>query len=579
MNKINTTSNTAQLKTPLECLSVNAYSTPDRVFLTQPKDGEVLTWSWLKVKQDAIKLANALRNEGIGKADRVIIWSKNCAEWIISDFAIQMLGAISVPLYPGQGNDSSKYVMEHSGAKLIIVGKQDDYPAVERILSDCSIPRVAMDYYTGACELTWHECMSHSDDFDIEYPHLDDLMTIVYTSGTTGNPKGVMHSYRTYGATCQMFKETFDLEVNIPSSQQRFFSFLPLAHMAERIIVQGNAIYFGAPIFFAESLETFISDVQRARPSVFFAIPRIWEKLREQILAKISEEKLELLLKLPIVSSLIKKKIKKSLGLDNVRIIGCGAAPISPKTLNWYDSLGMPILEGYGMTENSCYGTFNLPSKRQITSVGYALPDCEIKLSDTDNEVLLRSPGLMLGYYHDVEATDGAFDKDGFYRSGDRGLIDDQGYLHIVGRLREQFKSSKGKFIVPTNIEKLIISHPLIEQVCVIGSGMTQPVLIAQLSETAQEYSDEELMAVLTRCIEESNTQLEHHEILSSAWFTRKEWNVDNKLMTPTLKVKRHEVELCYRGYIEDQKSPRLSNMLPDFLLEMDAKAINKVAV
>ena len=502
---------------------------------------------------------------------------------MIADFAIMMVGAVSVPVYPGQSEDSVHYVMDHCAAKLVIVGKQDDDLAVAATLAGREVPRLAMDYYSGPADLQWNDCLRRKrsveevQGFNEYEPSLDELMTIVYTSGTTGNPKGVMHSYRSYGETCQMFNDVFQ-----STPRHRFFSYLPLAHLAERIIVQGNSIYCGAPVYFAESLDTFVNDIQRASPTVFFAIPRILEKFREKILGQISEDKLSLLLKIPFLSTLIKSKIKKSLGLHKAEITGCGAAPVSQKTLQFFEDLGINILEGYGMTENACYGTLNIPVQRFLTSVGKPLPACEIKLSSDKQEVLLKSPGLMMGYYLDEAATRSAFDEQGFYITGDKGRIDDEGFLHIVGRLREQFKSAKGKFIVPTKIEKLVVSHPYFEQVCVIGSGMVQPVLIAQLSAEAIQGLDEtQVIEELQTHILNCNEQLEHHEVLASAWFTRAEWNVDNKLMTPTLKVKRHEVEQRFRSFIESESAVSHSknncHMLPGFLLQAVDGSVSSV--
>lgn len=555
-------------KTTLDCLHYHADTAPERAFLLQPKAGGMVQWTWQKVREDAQKIALAMREQGVMPEDRIVLWSKNCAEWIIADFAIMMLGAVSVPIYPGQSEDSVHYVLDHCQARLIIVGKQDDDAPVQKTLAGRDIPCLAMDYYSAPAQLYWADCLKKDNANFVEHrPFYDDLMTIVYTSGTTGNPKGVMHSYRSYGETCQMFNDVFDADAN-----HRFFSYLPLAHLAERIIVQGNGIYCGAPIYFAESLDTFVSDVQRASPTVFFAIPRIWEKFREKILNQVEENKLDNLLKIPFLSWFIKRRIKKILGLNKAEIIGCGAAPVSQRTLQWFESLDIKILEGYGMTENSCYGTLNIPDKRFLTSVGQPLPGCDIKLSDDTQEVLLKSPGLMTGYYLDEAATASAFDAHGYYITGDKGRIDEKGFLHIIGRLREQFKSSKGKFIVPTKIEKLIVSHPYLEQVCIIGSGMVQPVLVAQLSNDAiQGLADADLLRDLKAHILQCNTQLEHHEVVASAWFTRKEWNVNNKLMTPTLKVKRHEVELSFRPYIESIRNAEACNMLPDSLLTMKA--------
>ena len=264
---------------------------------------------------------------------------------------------MSVPVYPGQNKDSVHYVLDHAGCNLIILGKQDNDAEVAGAVKDIDIKRLALRYYSGEADLQWQELLRDNRGAVIDpFPStIDDLYTIVYTSGTTGNPKGVMHSYRSFGETCEMFNQVFQA-----TDQHRFFSYLPLAHLAERIIVQGNSIYAGAPVYFAESLDTFMGDIQRAQPSIFFAIPRIWEKFREKILAQTSQRKLDLLLKIPGINRLVKNKVQRALGLNKTEVIGCGAAPIPEATLRWFDSLGIQILEGYGMTENACYGTMNL---------------------------------------------------------------------------------------------------------------------------------------------------------------------------------------------------------------------------
>lgn len=551
------------VRTLVDCLLQHTEQRPNDTYLVQPDNDQVQSWSWLQTKQHAEAIATGLKKYGIKPGDRVAIWSKNCAEWIIADFAIALLGAVSVPIYPGQNNDSVHYVLQHAGCSLTIVGKQDDYDEVADTLKDSAIPRLAMRYYPGDAELNWSSLLRNNRGAVLQpfAADLDDLYTIVYTSGTTGNPKGVMHSYRSFGNTCEMFNQVFSA-----TPDHRFFSYLPLAHLAERIIVQGNSVYAGAPVYFAESLATFAGDIQRAEPSVFFAIPRIWEKFREKILAQTSQQKLDFLLKIPFVSGLVKTRIKNALGLNKAEVIGCGAAPVPEATLRWFESLDIVILEGYGMTENACYGTLNLgaplySNKRKIASVGHALPECDIRISD-DGEVLLKSPGLMTGYYRDEQATASVFTEDGFYRTGDKGKIDPQNFLHIVGRLREQFKTAKAKFIVPSSIEKLLVSHPHIEQACVIGRGMVQPVALAHLSETAEGIDKETLKAELTAHVTEMNTQLEHHEVIDGLWICGEEWTAANHLMTPTLKVKRHEVEERYRPLVENYSDGHLVNFL-----------------
>lgn len=514
---------------------------PNRVYLRQPINSVYQELTWGDVERLARNMAYQLAQLGIDKGDKVALWSKNCAQWIIADLAIMMAGAVSVPLYPGQSKNNVHYVLEHSEAKLLFVGKHDnDQDVIDSIPE--GFKTIGFPYYSGDVTHQWDELVNQpaDDGFKPHMAHLDEVMTLVYTSGTTGQPKGAVHTHKAFAFAANNFVE----HVGIKSSD-RAISFLPLAHVAERMIVEGQSFYGWFSVSFVESLDSFAENIVSVKPTLFFAVPRLWSKFQEGILSKIGgQKKLDKLLKIPFISGLVKSKIKKGLGLDQARLSGCGASPMPKALLEWFDRIDLPVMEGYGMTENLCYGTLSLPGQRSIGAVGKPFFQNEIKISD-QGEILFKSPALMQGYYKDEEKTKEAF-LDGYYRTGDKGEIDEQGFLRITGRVKELFKTTKGKYIAPAPIEGLLVSHESIEQACVMGSGRNQPLAVIELSETARGSNKAELTASISAHLEAVNAQLEHHERLDCIVITQLPWTVESGLITPTLKVRRESVEERY---------------------------------
>ncbi|MGR6874248.1 AMP-binding protein [Pseudomonas sp. HK3] len=520
---------------------------PNRVYLRQPIDGVYQELTWCDVEAIARNMAFQLTELGINKGDKVAIWSKNCAQWITADLAIMMAGAVSVPLYPGQSKKSVQYVLEHSEAKILFVGKHDnDQDVIDSIPQGFST--IGFPFYSGQVTHSWDDLVSKpaSSEFKPHLADLDEIMTLVYTSGTTGMPKGAVHTHKAFAFAANNFVEHVGIK-----STDRAISFLPLAHVAERMIVEGQSYYGWFSISFVESLDSFADNIVSVKPTLFFAVPRLWSKFQEGILGKLGgEKKLDLLLKIPIVSSFIKSKIKKGLGLDKARLCGCGASPMPRALLEWFDRIGLPVMEGYGMTENLCYGTLSLPEQRSIGAVGKPFHQNKVKIS-AEGEILFKSPALMQGYYKDEQKTQEAF-LDGYYRTGDKGEVDAQGFLRITGRVKELFKTTKGKYIAPSPIEGLLVSHVAIEQACVMGSGRNQPLVVIELSETARAMDKADVSLLIKEHLEQTNAQLEHHERLDCAVLTQLAWTVESGLITPTLKVRRDTVEARYLSLVED---------------------------
>jgi long-chain acyl-CoA synthetase len=365
-------------------------------------------------------------------------------------------------------------------------------------------------------------------------------MTIAYTSGTTGMPKGAMISFDNFAFAVHVALD--NLERNVAKlTHPKLFSYLPLSHVAERMVVELTGIYRGGTISFAETLESFGKNLSETQPHLFFGVPRIWAKFQEKILEKMPQKKMNTFLKIPILNSIVKKKIQKALGLAEAKINISAAAPIPADLLRWFDSLGIVIREVYGMTENCAVSHANL-EKIKIGSVGHPHRGIEVRLSD-EGEIQTRHGANMVGYYKEPQMTAEMFTQDGFLKTGDQGSVDSEGYLTITGRIKDLFKTDKGKYVSPSPIEMMLLANPDIEQVCVVGMGIPQPIALTVLSAIGKAKSNADIAKSLSQTLEQVNPQLEHHERLVKSVIMKNSWTIENGLMTPTLKVKRNEVE------------------------------------
>ncbi|MDH3378907.1 MAG: AMP-binding protein, partial [Gammaproteobacteria bacterium] len=380
-------------------------------------------------------------------------------------------------------------------------------------------------------------------------PTSDEMMTILYTSGSTGRPKGVVTSYGAYE-----YASTSGAELMGLSPEERALSYLPLAHVTERTVIVGPAIYCGYQLFFVDRLDTFVTDLQRAQPTLFISVPRLWVQFQAGVHKKMPPNKLNRLLKVPFIGKLVARKVRKGLGLGNCRLVGSGTAPISPLTLRWYEKIGVHISEGWGMTETTGLSCTNLPFRSEcIGTIGAPLPGTEMKLSDA-GEVLIRCPGLFTEYYKQPELTAEVFTADGFFRTGDKGeWEEDVQAFRITGRVKDLFKSAKGKYVAPVPIEGKLAGNPLIEQVCVMGAGLRAPVAVVVPSAGARLASRESIHSSFETTLSEVNGMLESHERLSTIYVVDEPWTIENGLLTPTMKIKRDKLEVRYDELIRQE--------------------------
>ncbi|MBL3824246.1 MULTISPECIES: AMP-binding protein [unclassified Marinobacter] len=544
-------------KLPLDMVYHWEKAKANSVYMTQPiGGGKTVEYTWGRAVDEARRMASYLKSLNLPEKSRIGLISKNCAHWIMTDWAIWMAGHISVPLYPTLNADTVNYILNHAECEVVFVGKLDDWdmmkPGVPESVRCISFPLSPPNDFE-----TW-------DDIVAKYPPLeenvqrdaDELATIVYTSGSTGKPKGVMLSFYNMAYAAEGGMEVLGV-----GSEERMLSYLPLAHVFERTFVELASLYAGFHLYFAESLDTFVEDLRRAQPTLFLSVPRLWVKFQHGVLQKLPKKKLDRLLKIPVVNKLIKKKILKGLGLDKVKLAGSGSAPLASDVLDWYRNLGLELLEGYGMSENFAYSHMSKPGRSRTGYVGESAPGVETRISP-EGEIQIKSPATMMGYYKDEEKTRETFTEDGFLKTGDKGEIDEMGRLKITGRIKEIFKTSKGKYIAPAPIENRLMSHDAIEMVCVSGANQTQPHALVMLAEEsrpkmADEAFRKEIEESFKKLIADVNKTVDPHEQLAFITVVSDEWSIENSFLTPTMKLKRNVVEDAYQEKVDNWYAQR----------------------
>jgi long-chain acyl-CoA synthetase len=535
---------------PLQCLYRWERERADRVYLTQPIGaGAVQDITWRDAADQVRRIAAWLQSQSWPQGSRIAIIGKNSAHWILADLAIQMAGHISIPIYPTFNADALNYILQHSEARACFVGKLDDTSQLQSSVPP-GVTLVALPLAPVLDAILWSELVKQNDPMPgTTVPAIDAICTIIYTSGTTGRPKGVVQTFRSmaWGVTSATQRVRMD-------QNDRFISYLPLAHVAERMLIEQGSLRYGARVFFAEALDTFVQDLQRARPTVFFSVPRLWVKFQQGVFAKIPAEKLNRMMGIPLLGHFVRRKILKGLGLDQCRVAAGGAAPMPANVLQWYRKLGLDLIEVYGMTENCGVSHSTLPGSRQVGSVGLPYDEVESRIDPKSGEIQVRSAALMQGYYKDPAATAEALTPDGWLRTGDKGNMNAQGYLSITGRVKDIFKTSKGKYVAPAPIEDLLVLHPDIEACAVTGANLDQPLGLVMLSQDAvsrcaDTKARKELTESLARHTNTVNSQLEPHERLGLVVVITTLWTPENGFVTPTLKVKRMRIEEAYASH------------------------------
>jgi len=540
----------------LDYVFEHAERQPDRVYLTQPiGNGQVVDYTWAQVVDQSRRMAAHLRSRGFEPGARIAMLSKNCAHFIMAELAIWMAGYTTVAIFPTETAETVHYVLDHSGASLLFVGKLDTWPQQQRGVPP-GLPCIAFPLAPKTDFETWDAIVARTPPIPGRPERRpDDLAMILYTSGSTGTPKGVMTSFEGITRAAEGISRDSRARVG-EDTDNRMLSYLPLAHSFERSWVEASSLVDGRThLFFAESLDTFLQDLRRARPTLFISVPRLWLKFQQGVFAKMPPAKLDRLLKIPIVGKLVARKVRKGLGLDQVIVAGSGSAPIPPDLIAWYRRIGLSLYEGYGMTEDNSYShssnaDFNAPGY-----VGVALPGVQVRISP-EGEILIKSPARLVGYYRQPELDAQSFTEDGFFRTGDLGELREDGMLRLTGRAKELFKTAKGKYVAPAPIENRLNAHPMVELSLVSGIGQPAAYAIVQLAEDLRPRIGDatvraQVQAELERLLDEVNRDVADYEQLRMIVVTREPWAIENGYLTPTMKVRRSRIEAAVEAHVE----------------------------
>jgi len=536
---------------PVEQLLHWAGQKPEATWLIQPARGDLLTWTWARAADEVRRVAAALQSQGWPRGSRVAIAGLNTAHWMLADLAIQMAGMVPVGLYPRQAGHSVRWILEHCEAVAVFMGPMPGGDLLSALPD--GIFRISLPYVAApAGDVSWDELVAaHAPLASYQRPTPDTLATLIYTSGTTGNPKGVMLSFGSLAFSSSAFRAT------LPAvAEERLFSYLPLAHLLERAAVEMASLYWGAEVFFLERIEKMTEQLPLAQPTRFAAVPLVLARLQAGYVSRMPEAQLRKLVRRPLIGNLLRRRLVGRIGLGRVRAMLTSGAQVPRTTLEFFrDVLGIEVHECYGQSE-ALYCSMNRPGASRIGSVGRPFPDANLRLS-AEGEIQVRHPGVMMGYYKDPETTAAAFTADGWLRTGDKGRFDEDGFLYITGRVKDIFKTAKGRYVAPAPIEGAMAGNPDVDQLCLVGINLTQPVLLVSLAREAQGKPRVEVEARLLADMERVNAPLEDHEKIAKILITQDRWGVENDLLTPTLKVRRGEVEARYAGIIAREAQRR----------------------
>jgi long-chain acyl-CoA synthetase len=572
---------------------------PEYQFAKYPKDTAIATkeggaWKGYSTRElidTAERLALGLMKLGVGPGDKVAIASGNRSEWCLVDQAILRIGAIGVPIYPTSSPDDYAYVLNHSESKVIFSANADIHAKAAAAQPSC--PNLGHLFTFDKMEGVrhWTEVMTLGDEADRptlqrykEQVKNDDLATIIYTSGTTGRPKGVMLTHNNILSNVVASATRFPVD-----SQARCISFLPLSHIYERMLMY-LYMYSGVSIHFQETLDDLGDRIREVEPDVFTAVPRLLEKIYDKIVAKGDELtgiKRKLFfwaldlghryevhgrspwynLQLAIARKLIFSKWQAALG-GKTRIVASGSAALQPRLARVFTAAGIPIMEGYGLTESSPVISVNELANDGLRfgTVGRPIPGVQVKIAE-DGEILAKGPNIMVGYYKDEENTRATLDADGWLHTGDIGEITAEGFLRITDRKKEIFKTSGGKYVAPQVMENKLKASRFIEQVIVIGENRKFPAALIvpefvflkdwcarkgiPFESREQVIADQRVYDRIFREVEEANQGLGQWEQVKKIALLPKEFAIDTGELTPTLKLRRKPILAKYERQVE----------------------------
>jgi long-chain acyl-CoA synthetase len=556
--------------------------------------------SWLEMSRRVLSVASFLLKSGIKKGDRIAIFSPNRWEWWASDLAALSIGAVTVPVYPTNSEEETLHVLSDSGAALCFTAEKEHLNKVLSIKKKLRNLKTIVSYDDIASRgiKCFRDAICLNDEKAFEKIKKtaaavkgSDAATVIYTSGTTGNPKGVLLTHDNFVSNLRNIFYKLD---PFFSYDDKFLSFLPLSHVLERTAGYYVPISIGATVIFAESFQKLLENMTEIQPTVIISVPRIYEKIHAGINVSIKNSSpfkkilfrgalavaaknlpyvctnspRPFLLNIPfcIFDKLVYSKIKKLIGFNNLRFAISGGGPLSVSDAEFFMGMGIVIMEGFGLTETTPVTHIGIPGMIKVGSVGSAIPETEIRLTD-EGEILVRGPQVMKGYYKNPKATKEAMTKDGFFKTGDIGRIDEDGYMFITGRSKDIIITSGGKNISPQNIENLLKGSPYIEQLALVGDRRKFiSALIVPDFKTLEKWSkknkinisnkrelcaDERIIALFEKEIERLTESCSRVEKVKKFVLLPDEWTQTTGEMTPSQKVKRRVVESKYKTIID----------------------------
>jgi long-chain acyl-CoA synthetase len=560
------------------------------------------TLTWAGYERAVAEIGVGLRSWGLAPGDRVGILSANRPEWHLADVGSMAVGLVTTPVYATSSSSQAAYILRDAGCRVCFVGdgeqlakvllRRGELPALERVVVLEDVAGIDDPFVAGLDDLR-HDgaavLAEHPERF-AEFAGAvapEHLATLVYTSGTTGPPKGAMITHANAMATLRSLSQLITL-----SPADRFLSFLPLSHITERSVSHFGQIASGGETWFARSLATVPDDLQACRPTLFFAVPRVWEKFQEAILAgvealpgplrRVGRRYLALAeqaapggpgLDSPAERALfaaldrtVGAVIRRQAGLDQARLLASGAAPIHPDLVRWFHGIGLPIAEGYGQTEVTLATSVNPPDAIRIGTVGKPIPGVEVRIAE-DGEILVRGGGVCAGYWGKPEETAELVDPDGWLHTGDLGGLDEDGYLTVSGRKKDLIITSYGKNISPNELETALRHEPLIGEAVVIGEGRKyltalltlDPDGVAEWAARNGRPADPEVLAedellhrAIAEAVERVNDAHSHAEGIRKWRLLPRALTEAGGELTPTLKVRRQVVEKRFDDLIEE---------------------------
>lgn len=509
---------------------------PERVWLRDCHGDTFTEWSWRQAHDELLAVAAWLESEYGNDSTNFGLLSGNRAHWMLADMAIIASGNVTVPLFTTLPTDTADYILGFTDVKVLFLGEAENWDRISAVVPE-HVQLVALPgVEPSQAHIRWQDIVKNNAGCIPRHRcQHDDLLTIVFTSGTTGVPKGVLQTHDSMFIPMERCKEAFATREQHP----RFLSYLPLAHLAERQLVWIQSLIYCGEIYFNESLPTLVRDMTAARPTYFFGAPRVWEQLQQGILAQFgSQQALDHALNGN--AEMVGTKVRSMLGLNDADYLLTASAPTPAALIDWYQRLGMELMEGYGQTE--AMGLIgNTPDQRRIGSIGVVIEGIEVKITET-GELCCKGDGLSPGYYKMPEKTAETF-VDGWVHTGDKARVDEDGFYYITGRVKDYFKTIQGKFVAPTPIESAFAKTHRVEQLCLLGRGYSKTVMVCVLSEISQQKGRDMLEQDLRVLVEEVNGTLEHHARIGALMISTELWSIENGMLTPTLKIRREQVE------------------------------------